>query len=98
MQQISGQLWGKAPRWGSDPVVQAIDGALSEGARGLEFWTDVEPVSWRNTFPGYVNWRLGTPGVIPFEGADGADWARIDIVVTKNTQVDGPTDGPEGCE
>lgn len=79
-QQSSGEIWGRAPLGSFIPKVKAYRGPLPEGARGIEFVTDVVPDvgSARRR----VDWwgpRLG----VRLE----QDVARLSVVVTKNTQV-----------
>jgi hypothetical protein len=42
-QLLSGEIWGKTPRWGRGPAVQAYAGALEEGEEGVEFWSFQPP-------------------------------------------------------
>lgn len=79
LQEERGELWGGVPRWGVHPAVQAYDGPLPAGRRGIEFTTDVEPDVGHA--PGLPTWRGPRPGVT----LDG-DVAKIKITVTKNTQ------------
>lgn len=39
----SGEIWGRVPRWGLSPTVEAIPGPLPDGASGIEFWAFEEP-------------------------------------------------------
>lgn len=95
LQQISGQLWGRIPRWGLDqPVVQAYRGPLPEGQRGIEFYTNVPPEPQAHSLPNSADWRGPRDGVTTWTDQNGTDWARIDINMTKNTQ----TRESSGCE
>jgi hypothetical protein len=81
-QEESHELWGHVPRYGYlDPVVQAYDGPLPKGARGVEFVTDVEPDA--DSAPGRADWRGPRKGVV-IEG----DVAKLRIRVIKNTQIE----------
>jgi hypothetical protein len=79
-QQQSGELWGRAARWSDIPKVKAYVGPLPEGAEGIEFTTGVPPDP--GVPPGRAEWTGPRPGVIVE-----AEWAKIHIVITKNTQV-----------
>lgn len=91
-QESSGEVWGRARQnvfAGTTPVVQAYMGRLPEGARGIEFVTDVPPNP--GTVPGAGAWSLGSrgpasPGVggtaLRVEG----EFAKLRVTVTRNTQ------------
>ena len=79
-QQSSGELWGKGYRDSGVPYVQAYTGPLPSGARGIEFVTPAQ--GFKYSKPGQVMFVPGQPGV-RLEGGV----AKIDITVTKNTQV-----------
>lgn len=79
LQEQSQEIWGKVPRYGVHPAVQAYDGPLPKGKRGIEFRTDVPPDS--TAHPSRREWRGPRLGV-RVEG----DFAKIRVVVTKNTQ------------
>ena len=83
LQQESGELWGKAPRYGRTPAVQAFRGPLPAGVPGIEFATPVRPDSDGGAL---VYWSSGRPDVETFE-LNGEEYAKIPIVVTKNTQI-----------
>jgi RHS repeat-associated protein len=83
LQQESGELWGKAPRYGRTPAVQAFRGPLPAGVAGIEFATPVRPDSDGGAL---VYWSSGRPDVETFE-LNGEEYAKIPIVVTKNTQI-----------
>jgi len=78
-QETSGELWGRAPRWGGRPQVKAFAGPLPEGKRGIEFMTDAEPD--RNGVPSLPTWTGPRQGVTVR-----SDMAVINIQVTKSTQ------------
>ena len=84
MMEESGELWGKGNRMSGggrgSPTASAYEGPLPDGARGVEFQTDVPPRD--GTPPGIAEWLGGMPGVSAVQG----DYVRIPIRVTKNTQ------------
>lgn len=84
MQEASGEVWGRTPRGGDVPQVQAYSGPLPEGARGVEFTTNTPPSSV-NALSGEARWRQGDAGVSSRE-QNGSDFAVIQCAVTKNTQ------------
>jgi RHS repeat-associated protein len=57
----SREVWGQEPQFSHIPKVQAYDGPLPEGARGIEFTTDVEPDPYG--IPGQPTWSGPRPGV-----------------------------------
>lgn len=60
LQVASGEIWGKTPRNGFVPTVQAYAGPLPGPRRGIEFTTDIVPLA----SPFEAWWYLGiTPGV-----------------------------------
>ena len=77
--ETSGELWGKPPFGSGTPQPQAYDGPLPADKIGIEFWTDVAPHP--GSPPGKVRWWPGDPGVVRVND----DYAKIAIVVTKNT-------------
>jgi RHS repeat-associated protein len=79
MQELTGEIWGRAPRGSNFPTVQAYKGTLPIAARGIEFTTPVAPDP--GSPPGRANWRGPRPGVTVKN-----DFAIIKVVVTKNTQ------------
>jgi len=79
LQERSGEIWGRAPYNSHVPKVQAYARPLPEGARGIEFYTDVAVDSGGH--PLLVEWsgpRLG----VRVEN----DFAKIRCVITQNTQ------------
>ncbi len=72
-------LWGNTPRSGFEPTVQAYEGPLPHGARGIEFYTTTPPHP--DGLPHQPHWYLSDPGVVNDEGA-----ARITCIVVLNTQ------------
>jgi RHS repeat-associated protein len=83
-QQASGEIWGRTPRGGDVPTVQAYEGPLPEGTRGVEFTTDAPPSSV-NPGSSEARWREGSPGV-ESRTVNGEDFAVIGCTVTRNTQ------------
>ena len=79
MQETSGEIWGRPRRGSFNPRVQAYTGPLPEGARGIEFKTDVLPDA--HSSPGNASWTGPRSGV-RVEG----DFAKICAVITHNTQ------------
>lgn len=42
-QLLTGELWGKAARFSSEPAAKAYRGVLPEGEEGFEFWAFAPP-------------------------------------------------------
>lgn len=79
IQEQNGEIWGRPPYNGNIPAVQAYVGPLPEGARGIEFRTNVPPN--RGSHPRNPYW------IGPRSGVEVDDeFAKIKVVVTKNTQ------------
>jgi hypothetical protein len=78
-QAVSGEIWGRAPRYSDRPQVQAYGGPLPEGARGIEFHTAIAPD------PGGVPWLPTWSGPRPGVRIEG-DFAKISCWITRNTQ------------
>lgn len=78
-QQRSGQIWGRPNRGSDTPSVDAYEGPLPPGKRGIEFETDVTPNA--GSPPGRARWYGDRPGVRNEDG-----YAKICGRVTKNTQ------------
>jgi hypothetical protein len=79
LQELSGEMWGRAPRFGIFPAVKAYGGPLPGGARGIEFYTNVQPDPFQ--LPHMPKWTGPRPGVQVDD-----EFAKIACVVTKNTQ------------
>jgi hypothetical protein len=79
-QEMSGELWGQAAPSGLQPKVKAYQGGLPDGKRGLEFTTDTPPDP--GCPPGQAFWSGPRDGV-----EVSAEYAKIRIIVVKNTQV-----------
>lgn len=54
-QLLSGEIWGKPPRWGISPAVQAFAGPLPDGEEGIEFWSFQAP---DNVFGPINHWSI----------------------------------------
>lgn len=79
LQVATGEIWGKTPRYGNVPTVEAYGGALRAATRGIEFTTPVEPHP--NGSPLHIKFYLGkTPGV-ESRHLNGTDYACIPAVV-----------------
>lgn len=78
-QVLTNEIWGRTPRGGMVPVVQAYPHGLPEPQRGIEFTTPVDP--YPNGSPFEVRWYLGkTPGV-EHRVRHGEDFAAIAAAV-----------------
>ncbi len=76
-------MWGTTARGGLNPTVKAYQGPLPEGARGIEFTTNVKPSDVGLGRPGDIAlWRQGSPGVVDA----GNDYVKIACTVVRNTQ------------
>jgi hypothetical protein len=82
-QEMSGEIWGRTPRGGLEPTVQAYAGGLKHGHRGIEFSTDISPHP--NGSPLEARWYLTkTTGVLcRYEGGEEFACIRADV---KNIQ------------
>ena len=76
----SGEIWGRTPRHGFTPTVQAYAGHISIARRGVQFDTHIEPHPTGS--PLQAHWYLGkTAGVL--ERTEGHDtFAAIPAAVT----------------
>jgi hypothetical protein len=78
-QVASGEIWGRTPRNGIEPTVQAYAGKL-KNRRGVDFTTMIDP--HKDASPLEVRWYLTrTPGV-EHRCKDGEDFACIAAIVT----------------
>jgi hypothetical protein len=78
LQERSGEIWGKTPRYGFEPAVKAYAGRLVR-RRGIEFTTEIAPHPTGSPLEAY--WYLTrTPGV-ELRQKDGEDYACIKAVV-----------------
>ena len=80
LQQATSEVWGRAAFGSTIPKVKAYTGPLPEGQRGIEFTTDVPTDD--GCAPSRAEWSGPRPGVV-LQG----DYAKIKVVITKNTQV-----------
>jgi len=79
LQVLSGEIWGKNPRGGFCPVVQAYPWPLRPRQRGIEFTTRIAPHSMGSPFE--ARWYLNlTPGV-ELRQKGGEDYACIKATV-----------------
>jgi hypothetical protein len=82
LQEASGEVWGRTPRGGLEPTVQAYIGPL-KNRRGIEFTTEIAPHP--NASPFEARWYLTrTPGVL-LRQKEGEDFACI-LAIIKNMQ------------
>ena len=81
-QAATGELWGREARGGIRPQVKAFIGALPEGRRGVEFYTDVAPDN--NGHPVEARWSPAPHG----NARADAPFAKIRVQISKNTQHD----------
>jgi hypothetical protein len=54
-QRRTSEIWGRIPRWGSEPVVEAYTGPLPDGQDGIEFTVPLPPEPLAP--PGLALWR-----------------------------------------
>jgi hypothetical protein len=83
LQVESQEIWGRTPRFGLGPTVQAILGPLPDGTRGIEFYTPISPDS--GEYPVHICWSRegrGTKDEVLVEG----DYAKIPCVVVRVRQ------------
>lgn len=80
-QERSGEIWGRTPYGSAWPQVQALDGPLPRGVRGVEFYTDSAPDEGGHPLqPRWSGNGLNTD----VRTEDG--FAKIPCVVVKNAQ------------
>lgn len=87
-QVLSGEAWGRPPTmpgFAPVPTVNAWPGPLPASARGIEFFTDVEPSALRP----FVRWQEGAPGVRAVTGE--TDTVSIPVTVVFICQDRGTT-------
>lgn len=83
-QVASLEIWGRAPRGGCAPTVQAYAGLIKAGERGIGFTTNVPPHP--NGSPFEARWYYGrTPGV-EIRQINNEDFACIPAVTVNNHQ------------
>jgi hypothetical protein len=79
-QIISGELWGKAPRFSDEAQVKAYNGTLPQGEEGFEFWAFAAP---DNRYGTRVYWsKVGDF----LEAADNVEILKLKIAFVKVTQ------------
>jgi hypothetical protein len=62
LQVASGEVWGRTPRGGLGPTVQAYAGQRPNDRRGVEFDTAIEPHPTGSPFQAY--WSLGRTNAV----------------------------------
>jgi hypothetical protein len=83
-QERTFEIWGNPSRYSDVPRVKAFVGRLPEGARGVEFHTDVRPD--RGLPPGRAEWTPGRPGVVLVDNT-----ARLSVDLVLNRQLEEKT-------
>ena len=83
LQEASGESWGRTPKHGFEPTVQAYQPLGIKQARRIEFSTDVKPGA---ESPYEAWWYQSTPGV-QTRFKDKEPFACIAVEVSLNTQV-----------
>ena len=80
MEQVaSGEIWGRTPRNGIEPTVQAYAGKL-RSRRGVDFTTLIDP--HKDGSPFEARWYLTRTRGVDHRRKDGEDFACIAAVVT----------------
>jgi hypothetical protein len=76
------EIWGKRPRYGYEPTVQAYIGSLPAGEMGVEFFASEEP----STYIGDVEarWYLSQLSPKSARYSKKEECAAIDVKVTKS--------------
>jgi hypothetical protein len=82
LQKQSGEVWGRTPRGGISPTVQAYIGPL-KNRRGIEFTTNTEPHP--NYSPFEARWYLNLTEGVLLRLKDGEEFACI-LADVKNLQ------------
>jgi hypothetical protein len=85
VRQQSGTIRGYPALGSHIPKVKAYDGPLPEGARGIEFTTDVPPDP--GCAPGLPTWSGPREGVSIRTDHQDREFAEISVVSTKNAQM-----------
>lgn len=79
-QCVSQEIWGRTPRWGHVPTVEAYAGPIDTETKGVEFDTSVDPEPYGSPFQ--AKWYLGkTHGVEERKDSAGEQFACITAVV-----------------
>jgi hypothetical protein len=77
-QQESGEIWGRTPRTGAWPQVNAYSGPLPDGEFGIEFYTNVPPDEGERS-PVHHWSGPPQPGGARIDG----DFAKIQVVISR---------------
>ena len=85
VQQRTGTIRGYPAMGSFIPKVKAYGGPLPEGARGIEFTTDVPPDD--GCAPSLPTWSGPRSGVRIATNDQGGEFAEIDVVILKQTQT-----------
>lgn len=80
LQVASGEVWGRTPRNGLGPAVQAYTGKL-KNRRGIDFTTTVDPHG-SEASPFEVRWYLDLTMGVEYRSKNGEDFACIKAIVT----------------
>ena len=80
LQVASGEVWGRTPKYGLGPAVQAYTGKL-RNLRGIDFTTMVDPHGSASS-PFEVRWYLNLTNGVECRRKDGEDFACVAAVVT----------------
>jgi hypothetical protein len=80
LQVAAGEVWGRIPRCGIGPAVQAYRGNL-QNRRGIDFTTTIGPHR-AEASPFEVRWYLNIDDGVEHRCKDGEDFACIKAVVT----------------
>ncbi len=80
LQVASGEVWGRTPRNGLGPTVQAYRGKL-RNCRGIDFTTMIDPHQ-AEASPFEVRWYLNIDAGVEHRYKDGEDFACISAIVT----------------
>ena len=76
-------LWGRVPRGGKCPTVQAYFGPLPPGVAGIEFVTPIRPQQVGLPAGFGANWYYDDTAFVGLLPVADVDYAVIPIVVTK---------------
>jgi hypothetical protein len=79
IQTASGEIWGRTPRNGLGPAVQAYRGKL-QNCRGIDFTTVIDPHR-AEASPFEVRWYLNIDEGVEHRVKDSEDFACIPAVV-----------------
>jgi hypothetical protein len=83
MQAATREIWGRTPKYGLEPTVEAYAGPLPAPRRGIQFDTDIRP----DGSPLQAKWYLThTPGVQK-RVHKGEDFACVTAISVLNHQL-----------